>query len=587
MTDPLSRVTTSFTDGVGRPARMADPLSNIWQWSYDPIWGVHLASDPDANVTTINYNLDGLTSSVVDPRSTIGTPIQTQYTYDTKDRLTVRTDPLSHADAINTYDGNDNVLTATDRKSQGITYTWDALNRIATAAYADGHVVAYTWDGGNRLTQIQDTVSSVSNTITRTYDGLDRLSQEQVVQGTTTLGTVDYTYDAASRRATMTVSGQSEVSYTWDDANRLTQIAQGTATVAFGYDNASRRTSLTLPNGIVATHTYDAASQLTQISYDNGSTNVGTVTYGYDNASRISSRGGTLFQSVLPMAVATTSYDADNRLTQWDTASPTYDLNGNLTSDGTNSYTWDARNRLTAITSLASFVYDGVSRRQSTAQGSTTITSLYDVYDPVQEQSGGSVLANLLTGLGVDERFTRTESSTTSTFLSDLLGSTVALTNSSATVQTSYRYDPYGVTLSSGIASDNPYQFTGRENDCTGLYYYRARYYRSAWGRFISEDPIGLAGGPNLYTYVSLAPTMNVDPTGLISAAATCEAPPNIVPVVASKPLSCVYCGAPTAGTYYPYCPDCYSKSLRPDGGVPPIPEIIDPKKYWNDKKGE
>src|SRR5262249_44740697 len=48
--------------------------------------------------------------------------------------------------------------------------------------------------------------------------------------------------------------------------------------------------------------------------------------------------------------------------------------------------------------------------------------------------------------------------------------------------------------LVSGSPSDsNPYQFTGRENDGTGLYYYRARYYDPTWGRFISEDPLNLA----------------------------------------------------------------------------------------------
>ncbi len=69
-------------------------------------------------------------------------------------------------------------------------------------------------------------------------DGLDRLTQEQVVQGTMTVGTVNCTYDAASRRATMTVSGQSQVTYTWDNADRLTQVAQGSAIVGFTYDNA-------------------------------------------------------------------------------------------------------------------------------------------------------------------------------------------------------------------------------------------------------------------------------------------------------------------------------------------------------------
>src|SRR5258708_5754929 len=498
MTDPLGRVTTRYSDAAGRRSRLTDPLANLWQSTFDPVWGKHQTTDPNANTTTINFNRDGLVSAVVDPRNTVGSPIQTQFTYDTKDRLTVRTDALSHADTITSYDGNDNVLTATDRKGQNVPSTYDALNRISTATYADGHVVSYTWDAGNRLTQIQDTVSSVSNTITRAYDGLDRLTQEQVVQGGTTLGTVNYTYDAASRRATMTVSGQSQVTYTWDNADRLTQVAQGSASVGFTYDNANRRTTLTLPNGIIATYTYDVASQLTQISYDNGTTNVGTLTYGHDNAGRITGRGGTLFQSVLPAAVATTGYNPGNQLTQWGSASPTYDLNGNLTSDGTNSFTWDARNRLTALTGIASFVYDGSGRRQSLSKSGTALTGVYDGYDPVQEQSGGSVTANLLTGLGIDERFTRTESSATSTFLFDALGSTVALTNSSAAVQTSYGYDPYGVTSTSGSASDSPFQFTGRQNDGTGLYYYPARYYQPACGRFISEDPSKFARGANL-----------------------------------------------------------------------------------------
>jgi YD repeat-containing protein len=46
----------------------------------------------------------------------------------------------------------------------------------------------------------------------------------------------------------MTVLGQPTVTYTYDNANRLTQITQGTATVTFAYDAANRRTSLTLPN---------------------------------------------------------------------------------------------------------------------------------------------------------------------------------------------------------------------------------------------------------------------------------------------------------------------------------------------------
>lgn len=74
------------------------------------------------------------------------------------------------------------------------------------------------------------------------------------------LAAVSYTYDAADRRATMTVAGQTAVAYTFDNADRL-GITQGGASVALAYDHANRRTSLTLPNGIVGTTTYDAAGR--------------------------------------------------------------------------------------------------------------------------------------------------------------------------------------------------------------------------------------------------------------------------------------------------------------------------------------
>jgi RHS repeat-associated protein len=58
---------------------------------------------------------------------------------------------------------------------------------------------------------------------------------------------------------------------------------------------------------------------------------------------------------------------------------------------------------------------------------------------------------------------------------------------------------------------------TGRENDATGLYFYRARYYSPTYQRFVSQDPIGFRGGdPNLYAYVSNGSTNWIDPWGLL-----------------------------------------------------------------------
>ena len=116
-------------------------------------------------------------------------------------------------------------------------------------------------------------------------------------------------------------------------------------------------------------------------------------------------------------------------------------------------------------------------RMAKTINGAAT-QFLYDRLNPAQELNGANppnVTANLLTGLGIDEYFTRTDAGGTMAFLADALGSTVGLVNAAGGIDTGYAYQPFGAVTVNGTNA-NPYQFTGRENDGTGLYYYRARY---------------------------------------------------------------------------------------------------------------
>jgi RHS repeat-associated protein len=168
----------------------------------------------------------------------------------------------------------------------------------------------------------------------------------------------------------------------------------------------------------------------------------------------------------------------------------TYDANGNLTNDGTNTYTWDARNRLTAISGglSASFVYDGLGRRISKTVNGVTTQFLYDGNDIIAE-FGSTGTVTYLRGLNIDEPFVRISSASAEYYHQDALGSTLALTNQTGAVQASYQYEAFGKTTVTGTSS-NPFQFTGRENDGTGLSYYRARYFNSGLARFLSEDPI-------------------------------------------------------------------------------------------------
>jgi RHS repeat-associated protein len=315
----------------------------------------------------------------------------------------------------------------------------------------------------------------------------------------------------------MSVPGQSVANYGYDAANRLVTISQGTSNIQLSYDTDGRRTSLALPNGITTNYSYDSSSQLIGLSYVSGSTVLGNLSYAYDALGRRMNVGGSFARTGLPTAASTAAYNANNQLTTWGTANLFYDANGNMTSDGTHSYSWDARNRLAQIDAgaTASFAYDSFGRRTSKNILSTQTGFLYDGVNAVQELSGTTPMANSLTG-GIDEVLQRTDAAGARSFLADALGSTLALTDSTGTVQTQYTFDPFGNTTVSGAASTNGFAYTGRELDSTGLYYYRARYYNPSLGRFISEDPLGFAGsGPNFYAYVLDSPTNLVDPFGL------------------------------------------------------------------------
>ena len=74
---------------------------------------------------------------------------------------------------------------------------------------------------------------------------------------------------------------------------------------------------------------------------------------------------------------------------------------------------------------------------------------------------------------------------------------------------------PHTFLASTGSLT-NAFRYTGREFDLeTSLYYYRARYYDSNAGKFITEDPTGFKAGSNFYRYAKNNTVNIVDPFGL------------------------------------------------------------------------
>jgi len=169
------------------------------------------------------------------------------------------------------------------------------------------------------------------------------------------------------------------------------------------------------------------------------------------------------------------------------------------------------------------FGYDGWSRRVRKSTQSGTNRYVWDGDSLLaQLDTLGNAIAVYTYYTGIDNvasvlRHDRADS--TYYYLQDYSGNVLALlarTASGNVIDNTYRYDPFGNLQSSGSNPvPNTLRFAGREYDTeVQLYYDRARYLDPTLGRFVSEDPIGLNGGTNLYAYAQNDPVDASDPTG-------------------------------------------------------------------------
>ncbi|MGW2722394.1 RHS repeat-associated core domain-containing protein [Streptomyces sp. NPDC001492] len=514
--DSEGRTTRQFTDAAGRITALTDEAGSLTTVTYDKLNQPRQITDPLGNSTGLGYDENGNLTTLTDARDNT-----TTWAYDDADRPKTATDPLG-AQALFAYDAAGHLKQATNRSGQAATAEYDLLGRLKTAQYGVNAVgqpestAAYDYDDHDLPKQITD---SQAGTQSFGYDVYDRLSS---VTGPT--GKVSYGYDAADRRSTMTTAGTS-TSYGWDKSSILTSVTSGSQQVTFGLDTVGRAKTASLPGGITRTTGYDTTGVIKSIAYAQGTKTIGDLTYTRDERALQTGLTGSLAKVALPAAETGTQFGKDNRITSYDGRTFTYNTDGQLTNDGLRSYTWNGRGQLTGLTKAgiaSAFGYDPLGGRVSKTIGTTTSRYLTDGSNPLVEQDSSGTTTATVAASGLDKYLTRSEGGTTKLYLTDALGSVVGLANTDGTVATTYAYDPNGTPTASGATSTNPYTFTGREDDHTGLLYYRDRYYDPQTGRFISQDPSGQAGGANLYQYALASPTTYTDPSGNNPMIAAC-----------------------------------------------------------------
>ena len=515
--DPNSNVTTFLFDGLNRITEEVDPLGESRFFAYDPVGNMISRTDRNGRVT--------------------------EYTYDALNRRT-REDWLNNLGAISKqftygYDAASNLITAGDGNATHAR-TYDAIYRLTQAqdTAVDGTDITldYVYDAVGNRTQVSD---AACVTISTNYDVRNLVASHSWHGGDVSPARIDFGYDARGAMTSATrfsdlagLARVSSTSHAFDTKGRVTSIshADSADVVLSQFD-----------------YGYDLADQL--VSEMSG---LDSVTYGYDLSGQLLAADAVnrsdeafTYDAAGNRNDATNTVGVGNRLLADDTYDYDYDKEGNLVTKTERStgeitrYTYDHRNRLTNVEtessggimlSTAEYVYDVFDRRivkrvDPDGPGPAPVEQQNTVYDGSNAwadfDGSGNVLARYLFGPQMDEIIARWRPvEGTAWYLTDRLGSVTHLLDSIGAVANALIYDSFGNILSeTNPAFSDRFKYTAREYDTeTGNYYFRARYYDPAMGRFLSVDSFGFAAGDtNLYRYVGNSPTNATDPTGHIA----------------------------------------------------------------------
>ncbi|MEE4780836.1 RHS repeat-associated core domain-containing protein [Pseudomonas alliivorans] len=385
-----------------------------------------------------------------------------------------------------TYNALGQILTHTDGKGQTTRLMRNARGLPTRRQDAKGQSIAYEYDKAIRLTAL---VNENNASYRFAYDASDRLIEEQRI-------------DNLTRRFQYNLGGY------------LTQVEET------GYGERAERPQ----RHTEFEYEYEANGQLH--SRDTGKL-VDSEEFRYDAAANRLNFNTSRFDHV-----------KNNRLKQWRDQEYTYDPWGNLVEKRSGlakwqTFTYDCENRLvkaetlvnSQLHSTGTYQYDSLGRRvakQSEVNGQTQHKRfLWQGLRMLREEQPGQSslyiyeLGSYAPLARVDQREDNPEN-TLYYFHTDQIGTPLEMTDTDGQIVWQATYKAWGSLEALTVNEvEQNLRFQGQYFDEeTGLHYNTFRYYDPEVGRFVTQDPIGVLGGFNLYSY-TLNPFSDIDPWGL------------------------------------------------------------------------
>ena len=555
--------TTAYdVNNIGQLTQKTDALVESDLYQYDSLSRLLKHTGALTNETAYTYNNHDQLLSVTDAEGNV-----TTYDYDDFGRVTSQQSP---ATGISTYqyDNADNLTTSTDARNIATQYLYDDANRVTQISYPNtGEDISLTYTN----TSLPDAVTHGSGQSQYSYNGFNELTQQvDTLKGETFSVTYDHNLNGKLSLITYPDGTQVQYQYTNDRISGVTLLQNSTSTVLasnIGYQPFGPLNQLTYGNGVQLDKTYNSAYQPSNITitgiknddyqYDVISninqikSNQGTVdildftydaldrlmaadntadqhSYAYDGIgnrlshtknSQIDNYGyvnDTLLSTITGSSVTTLLYDNAGNLLQKGNMQLSYNQAGQLQtitlSGNSTDYSYNhLRQRVVKTLPDSSEIFyqylpDGRLLTETNASG-----SIYKHYIWLEQQLL-AVLDKTLSLSAAQLLYAHNDHLNTVTSLSDINGDVVWQA----------KYTPFGLgninedVDNNGVNIQFNLRFAGQYYDVeSGFHYNYHRYYDPQTGRYITSDPIGLAGGINTYGYALANPLLHSDFFGL------------------------------------------------------------------------
>ncbi|MGW0902330.1 RHS repeat-associated core domain-containing protein [Streptomyces sp. NPDC002853] len=558
-------------DGEGNCVSHTDAMGATTTHEYTHFDLIAARTDPDGARHEFEHDTQLQLRKVTNPQG-----LTWSYEYDPAGRLVAETD-FDDRTLTYTRDAAGQLVSRTTAAGDVITFERDVFGRTVTKNVAGAAITRYAYDATDGLTEavspdvtltlerdaagrlLSETVNG--RTLTCTYDAVGRRIGRTTPSGATST----WTYDAAGRRTEMTASGK-RLAFTHDEAGReLTRTVGEVLTLTNVYDAVGRLAKQDLMGPArrriqQRAYTYRADDHLTAMDDRLNGTRrfdldaAGRVTavraagwtesYAYDEAGNQTDAS---WPAPMPGQEATgpRAYTG-TRITAAGNVRYEYDTAGRTTlrqktrlsrKPDTWHYEWDAEDRLTSVVTPDGtrwrYLYDPLGRRVSkqrvTEQGvAEQVDFTWDDMTLCEQTSHAPDAPQSVTltwdheglcPLAQTERKHLTDEEVDARFyaiVTDLVGTPTELLDEQGDIAWRTRTTLWGTTVWNRDATAyTPLRFPGQYHDPeTGLHYNYFRHYDPETARYLTSDPIGLAGGFAPHNYVP-NPFMWIDPLGL------------------------------------------------------------------------